>query len=81
MSATLSPYCAIFARSGSMVRLGCPSSRTSVMSAIPGTALITERTASALVSSVWRSGPKILTASELLRPVYASSTASSAGCV
>src|SRR5450759_1349554 len=60
---------------------GLPSSRTRVMSVMPGTAAITLRTASALASSVSRSDPKILTASELLRPVSASSTASSAGCV
>ncbi len=80
-SDTFSPYCAMRARSGSMIRLGCPSSRTSVMPEMPGTVASVLRTASALPSSVSSSGPKILTASELLRPVDASSTASSAGCV
>jgi hypothetical protein len=48
---------------------------------MPGTFESTSRAASALASRVARSEPKIFTASELLRPVSASSTASSAGWV
>ena len=78
-SSTLSPKRAISSRFGTMVKLGWPNSRTTVMSAIPGTCEMMRFTFLALSSSVAKSPPKILTANKLFNPVSASSTASSAG--
>ena len=65
----------------SMVRLGCPSSCTKVTSRMPRTPFQHLLDRLALLLQRVQVGAEHLHVKELFRPVSASSTASSAGCV